>query len=131
MPFLDPVVNIRRIGTSAAVIVTMILRVTILVPVSVMAVIIMIVIIMIPVVIMPVERTPGTPIRRVITVIPGRMPYCVSGKENKPNQRPCCYFKCGGSGYDNRLVGIGVPITRISRIGRFIKNGFDNVIPAI
>ena len=60
-----------RIGTSATVIIVMIVWVTVFIPVSVMSVVIGMIIIMIPMVIVPVKWVPRTPVRWIIAVIPG------------------------------------------------------------
>jgi hypothetical protein len=125
---LYPYAYIWRIGTSVTVIKVVPAGITVRVPAAVVSVIIIIPVIVIPVIVMPVKWLPWMPERRVIVPIPGRVPWSIGGKENKSYQGP--------------VYNLNIPpiisscISGISRIWclagiRFIKYGFNDIIPAI
>lgn len=102
--------------------------VTILIPVMIVTVIVGMVVGMVSVILMPVPGAPGTPVRRIIAVIPGRMPYHIGGQKHKPDYGPCGNLHCGNMVHHNALT-INYPrITIITRIGGFSINGLYDVI---
>jgi hypothetical protein len=95
---------------------------------TVMGIIMVMPVIMVPVVIVPVVSSPGTPVPWIVTPVPGRPPYHISGMVDIPDQWP----------RGNIIIGRGdhiyispIDLPCISRISCFGIDRFNDIVRAI
>lgn len=85
-------------------------------------------VVVISVVVMPVVGTPGVPVYRVVSPVPGGAPYYIVGHVYEPYYRPCGNFNVSGP-YNCRIVPV-CP-SGITGIGCLGIIGFYYVIPSV
>jgi hypothetical protein len=113
MPFLYAAMYHRRFHPSVMVEI-MPVRIPVLMIMTVMTIIVIVQIAVIAIIIMPVKRVPGCPVGWIIAVMPWRMPYHISRKEDITDQRPCIYLNI------SVRLNYSMLSSCISRIGRLL-----------